>query len=64
LIALVGAGGKTTLMFTLAEELARRKGRVVTTTTTRIFPPEVKESPLIVTGRRESYPLIREGLRR
>ncbi len=64
LIALVGAGGKTTFMFTLAEELAGRKGRVVTTTTTKIFPPEGEESPLIVTGRRESFPLIREGLRR
>jgi probable selenium-dependent hydroxylase accessory protein YqeC len=64
LISLVGAGGKTSLMFTLAEELAGRPGRVVTTTTTKIFPPREEESPWLVTGREESFPLIREGLRK
>lgn len=64
MISLVGAGGKTTLMFALAGELAGRKGRVVTTTTTKIFPPGAEESPLIVTGGREAFPRIREGLRR
>jgi probable selenium-dependent hydroxylase accessory protein YqeC len=38
-ISLVGAGGKTTLMFALARELRDEKGAVVTTTTTKIFPP-------------------------
>jgi probable selenium-dependent hydroxylase accessory protein YqeC len=38
-ISLVGAGGKTTLMFALARELKDGKGVVVTTTTTKIFPP-------------------------
>jgi probable selenium-dependent hydroxylase accessory protein YqeC len=38
-ISLVGAGGKTTLMFALAGELKEGKGVVVTTTTTKIFPP-------------------------
>ena len=33
-IAFVGAGGKTTLMFRLAAELAARGSTVVTTTTT------------------------------
>lgn len=37
--ALVGGGGKTTAMYTLAAELTRR-GTVVCTTTTRIWPPE------------------------
>jgi probable selenium-dependent hydroxylase accessory protein YqeC len=64
LISLVGAGGKTTLMFALAGELAARKGRVVTTTTTKIFPPGAEESPLLVTGGREAFPRIRAGLRR
>ena len=37
--ALIGGGGKTTAMYTLARELSRR-GTVVCTTTTHIFPPE------------------------
>src|SRR6266581_4878140 len=40
LIAIVGAGGKTTTMYTLASELAQRVKRVITTTTTQIFYPE------------------------
>ena len=38
-ISIVGAGGKTTLMFALARELSNKKGMVITTTTTKIFPP-------------------------
>jgi probable selenium-dependent hydroxylase accessory protein YqeC len=38
-ISLVGAGGKTTLMFCLAKELSTGGKRVVTTTTTKIFEP-------------------------
>src|SRR5262249_44056411 len=45
-VSLVGGGGKTALMFCLAQELARR-GRVVTTTTTKIFPPTA-ESPVVL----------------
>ena len=37
--ALIGGGGKTTLMYTLAEEL-RRRGTVVVTTSTHIQRPE------------------------
>ena len=37
--ALIGGGGKTTAMYTLARELAA-KGAVICTTTTHIFPPE------------------------
>lgn len=39
--ALVGAGGKTTLMYALARRMADAGRRVVCTTTTKIFPPEV-----------------------
>ena len=39
LIAIVGGGGKTSLMFALAQALA---GRVVITTTTRIFAAQTK----------------------
>ena len=64
MISLVGAGGKTTLMFTLAGELAGRPSRVVTTTTTKIYPPRPEESPWIVTGQADLFPRLREGLRR
>lgn len=47
-IALVGAGGKTTLMYRLASELRSRARTVVTTTTTKIFPPRPDESPQLV----------------
>jgi probable selenium-dependent hydroxylase accessory protein YqeC len=43
-ISLVGAGGKTTLMFRLAEELSLRQKRVVTTTTTKILEPAPEET--------------------
>lgn len=38
-VALVGSGGKTTLMYALAAEIAGRGGQVAVTTTTRIYPP-------------------------
>lgn len=38
--ALVGAGGKTTTMLTLAEELTQAGKRVIVTTTTHILPPD------------------------
>ncbi len=38
-IGLVGGGGKTSLMFVLARELAAKDVLVVTTTTTRMFEP-------------------------
>ena len=40
IIAITGAGGKTTLMFRLAEELAEKNLRVLVTTTTKIFKPD------------------------
>ena len=36
--AIIGSGGKTTMLYTLAEELSRL-GRVLCCTTTHIFPP-------------------------
>ncbi len=44
-IAFVGGGGKTTAMFRLADELAARNQRVITTTTTRIFAAQIKFAP-------------------
>jgi len=43
-ISLVGAGGKTTLMFRLAKELSTGGKRVVTTTTTKILEPALGET--------------------
>jgi probable selenium-dependent hydroxylase accessory protein YqeC len=43
-ISLVGAGGKTTLMFHLAKELVLSGKKVVTTTTTKIVEPNLGET--------------------
>src|SRR6266568_5876433 len=48
LIAIVGAGGKTTTMYTLANELAQRGKRVITTTTTNIFFPRPSETDTLI----------------
>lgn len=40
LIALTGAGGKTSIMFWLASVIKERGKRVITTTTTKMFMPE------------------------
>jgi probable selenium-dependent hydroxylase accessory protein YqeC len=47
-IAVVGAGGKTSLMYALARELAVKGKTVITTTTTKIRTPEPHESPALV----------------
>jgi probable selenium-dependent hydroxylase accessory protein YqeC len=52
-ISLVGSGGKTTLMYQLARELAQRGKRVITTTTTKIFPPRPYESPRLIVSEGE-----------
>jgi probable selenium-dependent hydroxylase accessory protein YqeC len=44
-LALVGGGGKTTAMFRLAREVVDRGGRVITTTTTRIFGAQIALAP-------------------
>lgn len=47
-VALVGAGGKTTTMFRLAAEQVARGARVITTTTTHIYPPEPEQTGALV----------------
>ena len=47
-ISLVGGGGKTTLMFALARELATSGSCVITTTTTKIFEPLPSQTPLLL----------------
>ena len=50
-VSLVGAGGKTSLMYALSRELVSAGKRVLTTTTTKIFMPTREESPAtIVSG--------------
>jgi probable selenium-dependent hydroxylase accessory protein YqeC len=46
-ISLVGAGGKTTLMFRIAKELALSGKKVVTTTTTKILEPTTGETSFL-----------------
>ena len=46
-VSLVGAGGKTTVMFALARELTGKGKSVITSTTTKIFPPSPSETPCV-----------------
>lgn len=39
MISMIGAGGKTTLLFRLAKELRESGGKILVTTTTKIFKP-------------------------
>jgi molybdenum cofactor cytidylyltransferase len=45
MVAFVGGGGKTTAMFRLADEIVEAGGRVITTTTTRIFAAQISLAP-------------------
>ena len=45
IVAVVGGGGKTTLMFRLAREAVDAGGRAITTTTTRIFGAQIALAP-------------------
>jgi len=47
-IALVGGGGKTSLMFCLARELANGGKTVISTTTTHIAKPSTQEAPCLI----------------
>jgi probable selenium-dependent hydroxylase accessory protein YqeC len=53
MISLVGAGGKTTLMFRLAKELLLNGKKVVTTTTTKILEPSPEETNFLLIDRNE-----------
>ena len=47
-VSLVGAGGKTSLMFKLAHELSLAGDSVLTTTTTKIYEPRPDQSSCVV----------------
>ncbi len=64
-VALVGAGGKTSLMFALAHELQGLGQKVVTSTTTKIWLGEASKSPrTICIAQEDSWrEVLVEGLR-
>lgn len=47
-VSLVGAGGKTSLMFRLAQEISGAGETVLTTTTTKVMLPTREQSPQII----------------
>gem|GEM_PF-5985489 len=47
-VSLVGAGGKTSLMFRLAKEFSDAGESVLSTTTTKIMMPDRHQSPQII----------------
>jgi probable selenium-dependent hydroxylase accessory protein YqeC len=53
-VALVGAGGKTALMFRLAREIAATGESAVATTTTRIRVPTSRQSPFLILTHEDS----------
>ena len=61
LITIVGAGGKTTTMYTLAGELAQRGKCVITTTTTQIFYPEPGETDALIVA--ADTPILLQNIR-
>lgn len=52
MISIVGAGGKSTLMYTLAEEF-RKEYRCLVTTTTKIYVPSKKQFDFMAVGAEE-----------
>jgi probable selenium-dependent hydroxylase accessory protein YqeC len=50
LVSIVGAGGKTSLMYGLGRELAAAGNKTLLTTTTRILYPRSDDAPVVVLG--------------
>lgn len=65
-VAIVGAGGKTSLMFALAEDLLMGGGRVVTGTTTKVWYMEAMRFPCVIFSSSDStwHEKVKEGLAR
>lgn len=64
IVALVGAGGKTTLLYGLARLLAAAGKTVITTTTTHIYPPSPVQSPRLMVDGAPSPDAVRRALKR
>lgn len=65
-VSLVGAGGKTTVMYALAKELANQGKKTVITTTTKIWPPRPEEAHLLIVEKdlEKVLSLLKEGLKK
>ncbi|MFN2358738.1 MAG: selenium cofactor biosynthesis protein YqeC [Desulfotignum sp.] len=67
-ISLIGAGGKTSLMFCLARELARSGRKVLSTTTTNVLFPSKEQSAITLVSDTaqnlvaQSIPLLKDHL--
>lgn len=56
--AFIGGGGKTSLLFALAKAMVARGQRVISTTTTHIFPPTPEQTgQLLLAGPDDALPL-------
>jgi probable selenium-dependent hydroxylase accessory protein YqeC len=60
IISLVGAGGKTTLLFALADELSTERKGIIVTTTTKIWEPA--PSPSFSLFCSSEFPLVKEWI--
>lgn len=60
-ISLVGAGGKTSLMFRLARELSRQGDAVLSTTTTKIYTPSREQSSVVMISESASDLVVEAG---
>ncbi len=60
-ISLVGAGGKTSLMFRLARELSRQGDAVLSTTTTKIYTPSRRQSSVVMISESASDLVVEAG---
>ncbi|MCY6353786.1 selenium cofactor biosynthesis protein YqeC [Clostridium sp. ZS2-4] len=53
IISIVGAGGKTSFMFQLAQDIKKNKSKVLLTTTTKIYVPQKEQYDFICIGEKE-----------
>jgi probable selenium-dependent hydroxylase accessory protein YqeC len=59
-VSIVGAGGKTSLMYRLAKDLAHTGAPVLTTTTTKIYKPDKSQSTCLIVSS-DTNQLLREA---
>lgn len=61
IVSLVGGGGKTTTMYYIAGELAKKGLKVIVTTTTHIFPPEITYTYILTKDMNEIKEALKEN---
>ncbi|MDY6973630.1 MAG: selenium cofactor biosynthesis protein YqeC [Thermodesulfobacteriota bacterium] len=64
-VAIVGGGGKTTMMFALAQELSSQGYKVVTTTTTKVWHSQASRHPCVILSSSDTalHEEVRKALR-